>query len=372
MDQEILARARQALADLGVQGALLSSPATVTWLTGYAPPILYGPSPFEGGPALAWLDPERVALLVSDAEQGAATATGAEVRVYVGYQIEGKLRPAEALAACLGDLLGEVSANNSTRVGVEPLPGDLLQKVTARWRNVQSIDGWTDVLRAAKTAGEIDKIRASCDLCTTAHATLQNLKLEGQTELDVFHVFAAAMERHAGERVPVLTDVVGGLRTAQIGGPPTGYALHPRDPLLVDIVPRLNGYWGDSCNVYFAGTPSPELQKMYRVSHEALSAAIDAIKPGVPANQIDKVSRDVMTRHGYAQYPHHTGHGVGTAYHEEPRICGYNDLTLKEGMVIALEPGVYVEGVGGVRLEHVVVVTSDDCKQLTQHRFVLP
>src|SRR5260221_9618674 len=101
MDQEILARARQALGESGIRGALLGNPASVTWLTGYAPPILYGPSPFEGGPALVWLDPERVILLVSDAEQGAAAATGAEGRAYVGYQIEGRLRPAEALAECL-------------------------------------------------------------------------------------------------------------------------------------------------------------------------------------------------------------------------------------------------------------------------------
>ncbi len=369
MDQEIITSARQALAARDIRGALLGSPATVTWLTGYAPPILYGPSPFEGGPALVWLDPERVILLVSDAEQSAAVATGAEVRVYVGYQTEGRLRPAEALAECLADLLREVSPNASSSVGVESLPGHLWAAVVAIWQDVRPINGWTDELRAVKTAGEIDKIKASCGLCTTAHAALQNLKLQGQTELDVFNMFAAAMERQAGERVPVLADVVGGLRTAQIGGPPTNYALQPGDPLLADVVPRLNGYWGDSCNVYFAGAPSAALQKMYRAAHEALDAAIGAIKPGVLANQIDKVSREVLSRRGYPQYPHHTGHGVGTAYHEEPRICGYNDAPLQAGMVIALEPGIYVEGVGGVRLEHVVAVTADGCKQLTQHEF---
>ncbi len=341
-------------------------------MTGYAPPILYGPSPFEGGPALLWLDPERIILLVSDAEQGAANATGAAVRVYVGYQTESRLRPTEALADCLADLLRTVSANADSSVGVESLPSHLWQKVASTWKDVRPIDGWTDLLRAVKTNGEIAKIRASCDLCTTAHAALQNLQLQGQSELDVFNVFTGAMERQAGERVPVLTDVVAGMRTVEIGGPPTSYALQPGDPLLADIVPRLNGYWGDSCNVYFAGTPSAELQEMYKVSHEALYAAFDAIKPGVPAHQIDKVSRDVLSRHGYPPYPHHTGHGVGTAYHEEPRICGYNTMPLKAGMVIALEPGIYIKGVGGVRLEHVVVVTSDGCKQLTQHEFKLP
>src|SRR5690242_2356992 len=119
MDQEVLARARKTLAGMGIRGALLSNPATVTWLTGYAPPILYGPSPFEGGPALVWLDPDRVILLVSDAEQGAATATGAEVRVYTGYQIESQLRPAEALAECLAGMLREVSTNAPGGIGIE-------------------------------------------------------------------------------------------------------------------------------------------------------------------------------------------------------------------------------------------------------------
>src|SRR5947208_10472267 len=101
MDQEILAKARLALKERNLRGALLSDPFTVTWLTGYAAPILTGPNPFEGGPALTWLDPERVVLLVSDAEQGAAAATGAETVIYVGYQIESRLQPVKAQAESL-------------------------------------------------------------------------------------------------------------------------------------------------------------------------------------------------------------------------------------------------------------------------------
>src|SRR5258706_12187772 len=105
MDQEILAKARLALKEKNLRGALLSDPFSMTWLTGYAAPILTGPNPFEGGPALAWLDPERIVLLVSDAEQGAAAVTGAETVVYTSYQTESRLQPGKEQAEQLRRLI---------------------------------------------------------------------------------------------------------------------------------------------------------------------------------------------------------------------------------------------------------------------------
>ncbi len=374
MDQEILSRAREVLRTRNLNGILLTEPASVTWLTGYAAPLLTGPSPFEGGSALAWLDPERVVLVVSDAEQSAAEATGAEVSTYVGYQIEENLDPGHRMQIHLDSFLRSLNPVGNIGVEVDKLSMWLYSTVQQRMNYVAiPSDGLIEPLRIIKTAGEIAKIRAACGLCDTAHATLasQANAMAGQTELAIFHQISSAMEQQAGERLPILCDLIAGARTANIGGLPGRNVIQPGDPLLADIVPRLNGYWGDSCNVYFAGSPSPELHKMYTDVRDALHAAISAIKPGMTANQLDRITRDWLTLDGYAPYPHHTGHGIGVTYHEQPRICAYNEMTLEPGMVIALEPGVYVEGVGGVRLEHALLVTADGCESLTQHTMEL-
>ncbi len=91
------------------------------------------------------------------------------------------------------------------------------------------------------------------------------------------------------------------------------------------------------------------------------------MKPGVAAGELDGLLRAAISDAGYEVYPHHSGHGLGTSYHEEPRIVPYNDLKLEPGMVLALEPGVYLPDVGGLRLEHAVLVNRDGCEVLTRH-----
>jgi Xaa-Pro aminopeptidase len=136
---------------------------------------------------------------------------------------------------------------------------------------------------------------------------------------------------------------------------------------MADIVPRSGGYWGDNSGIHFAGQPSSELKKVYSVVLEALRAGIQAVKPGLRACDLDSLLRSFIRDRGYPVYPHHSGHGIGTSYHEEPRIVPYNPLQLQPGMVIALEPGIYLPGVGGVRLENVVLVTESSFELLTHH-----
>ena len=166
---------------------------------------------------------------------------------------------------------------------------------------------------------------------------------------------------------PVLADLVAGLSTAEIGGLPGDYVLQDGDPVIVDVVPRLAGYWGDNAGTHFVGEPSQALRKIYQLVRETLQLGVGAVRPGLRACDLDEMLRAAIGQQGYPVYPHHSGHGIGTSYHEEPRIVPYNTATLEPGMVIALEPGIYLPEIGGVRLEDVVLVTEGGCELLTFH-----
>lgn len=370
MNQQNLDRFQDYLQANGIIAALLSSPFTLTWLTGYAPPIQTGLSPFEGGPALGWWREGELTLILSDAEAGAAAASGATMRDYVSYTIEEPLPRFEPQAAALRQVLAG-HANLSGAVGVELnyLPATfapILHETLSR-ASMQPLDGRLEPLRAVKTAEEIEKIRAALHLCDLAQADIRDHAKPGLTELELWGAMKARLEIAANSRLPILADLVAGPRTAEIGGLPLDYILQPGDPVIFDVVPRLNGYWGDNAATYFVGEPPAEMAKAYAVVHDTLRQGLDLIRPGLRARDLDGTLREAIQSAGYDPYPHHTGHGLGVAYHEEPRIVPYNDMLLEAGMVIAIEPGIYLPGIGGVRLEHALLVTSDGCEVLTKH-----
>ncbi len=370
MQQANLDRFRDYLRARGLAAALLSNPATITWLTGYAPPIQTGPSPFEGGPALAWVRDNDIIVIASDAEAPAIAATGASARAYTGYTIEEPLLCAERqLAALLETLKPHAGLSGTVALELNSLPAALLDAVRAALPNatLHPHDNGLNSLRAIKTADELNKIRAALRLCDMAQAFVRERLQAGLREIELWGQMKAHLEADINQRLPVLADLVGGLRTAEVGGPPGAYVLQEGDPVILDMVPRLDGYWGDNAATYFVGEPSAQLRAMYDLSRDTLYRGIEAVKPGVKAKDLDSMLRGAIRDAGYQPYPHHSGHGIGVTFHEEPRIVPYNDMALQAGMVILLEPGVYVPGVGGVRLEHALLVTPDGCDVLTQH-----
>lgn len=370
MNPTSLERLGAFLKEKQLAAALLTQPASLTWLTGYAPPIQTGPNPFEGGPALAWVQDGRVTLVLSDMEAGAARASGAEVVDYLAYSIDapaaGFSNQAAALARALAPL---ASLRGAVGVELNFLPAALfptLQKALPQ-AELRPIDGQLDLLRAVKSPAEIERIRAALALCDLAQAETKRRIQPGKTEIEVWGEVKAALETAAGGRLPVLADFVAGERTAEVGGLPGSYALRPGDPVIADIVPRLDGYWGDNAGTHFTGEPSQELRKMYGVVLGALRLGIAMLRPGARACDIDAALRAQIQAAGYPVYPHHSGHGLGASYHEEPRLVPYNTLPLEAGMVVAVEPGIYLPGVGGVRLEDVALVTAGGCEVLTHH-----
>jgi Xaa-Pro aminopeptidase len=189
----------------------------------------------------------------------------------------------------------------------------------------------------------------------------------GKPEIEIWGALRGRLEIAAGGHLPILEDFIAGKHTADIGGFPRNYVLEATDPVISDIMLRLDGYWGDITGTYFVGEPNVELAKVYKVVLDTLRKGIKAVKPGVKACDLDNLLRSSIREHGYPPHPHHSGHGIGTSYHEEPRLVPYNKLKLESGMVVTLEPGIYLPGMGGVRLEDVVLVTANGCEVLTSH-----
>jgi Xaa-Pro aminopeptidase len=349
-----------------VDAFLFTSPSTVKWLSNYFYNFETGPSPFHLLPSALLIVPGQLLSLVIADNETFSTSAGRQamsVISYASYSYEKPLDYSLQFLNKLHTLLKQVGLTKAS-IGIEQ---DFLPYVVAKTIGLKyPAIGWIDVtreitsLKAVKDADEIMQIRAACCLCDIGQAAVVKHAQAGMTELELFNFARLEMEASAGTRVPVMADLVSGKRTATGGGIPTSKVIQPGDLILSDITPCLNGYWGDSCNTMIVGTPNSSQREAFKRVSEALHIAIHVIRPGVKAMEIDSLMRKHI-----GDFPHHGGHGVGTQYHEEPRIVPCNAMELVPNMVIALEPGIYNPDFG-IRLEHLVLVTETGCEILTK------
>ncbi len=370
------AQAHELLKPRGVARALFANLASVKWLTGFNPPVQTGPSVFLGGPPMVWYENNVWTLVVMDAQQtlagNFADQPNCRIVTYQGYTLEHPLAGAIHLRTVLKRVMGDTI---SGKIGIElrDAPGDIaLLLHESKHVEPVAIDAWLDTFRRIKTSEEIQKLRDNFRLTDIGHAAARAAVKPGSREIDVWNAAHYAIEKAAGQRVPLGNDCVVGYRQENIGGPPLAYEIRAGDSVIVDLSTVLHGYWNDSCATYYAGEPSAKQRAMHYTVERALELAIALVKPGAVAREIDAQVRDFMRRAGYPVYPHHTGHSLGVTSHEDPRIVPYNDMPLQENMIIMLEPGIYFPGETGVRLEDAVRVTSDGAEILTQHDKGLP
>ena len=231
---------------------------------------------------------------------------------------------------------------------------------------LQLVDATAELrtVRAVKDGDEIELLRAAVELCNVGQAEARAHARPGISEIELWAKVRGAMEQAAGGRIPVLADLASGPRTAETGGAPGPRIVANEALAICDLVPRLRGYWGDSCATLAVGEPAASARSKHLAASDALARGIEAVRPGVVAGDLDRLVRAGLS------YPHHTGHGLGTSWHEEPRIVPGGRTRLEPGMVLALEPGVY-GGDEGVRLEQVVLVTEDGCEVLSSHSLEL-
>ncbi len=221
-------------------------------------------------------------------------------------------------------------------------------------------------VRLVKDETELEKIRSSVQ--TNSRAFRRALKgfrggmRESELAAEIDH-----QQRRAGASGPAFSTIVAsGARSALPHAHPTREKIPDKGILLIDMGCFEDCYASDMTRTLHVGKAPKRLKSLYSAVLEAQMAAIEAVRPGVTAAQVDAAARRVLTKAGYgAQFLHSTGHGLGLEIHEDPRIGKNSKTILKAGFAITIEPGAYLEGFGGVRIEDTVLVTASGCEVLT-------
>ena len=343
-----LERARAAMAASGLDGLMLSVGSDLPYLTGYEA------MPLERVTMLVMTEGETV-LVVPELEAPRVPEGPFDVRPF-----SETVDPIRVIA----DIAGNVS-----RVGV----GDqtwamfLLRIQGAMSQTAfESATPVTTGLRVRKDAHEIDLLRRAAHATDRVAARLAETSVTGLTE--------AALSRQVGRwtveeghDIDTFRIVAAGPNAASPHHEPTNRLIQRGDMVVVDFGGRLSGYCSDTTRTFVVGEPSDEQAEVHEVVRLAQKAAVESVAPGAIAADIDAAARRVISEAGYGDFfIHRTGHGIGLDVHEEPYIVETSRTMVETGMAFSIEPGIYLQGRFGVRIEDIVVVTDTGVEQLNR------
>lgn len=223
-------------------------------------------------------------------------------------------------------------------------------------------------LRMQKDTAELEAMRAAGQIADQVSAAIRSMGADaiGLTEAQLATEIESQLEAAGGTGVAFETIVGAGPNGAHPHHTHDDTRIEAGDPVVLDFGTRIDHYPSDQTRtVVFDGDPPPGFEAVHTAVRDAQTAAIDAIEPGVTAEAVDHAARSVIEDRGYGEaFIHRTGHGVGLDVHEAPYIVAGNDRELQPGMVFSVEPGIYLEGEYGVRIEDLVVVTESGCERL--------
>jgi Xaa-Pro aminopeptidase len=269
------------------------------------------------------------------------------------------------------DLVHETVGAAGGRVGLEAEHVVWAQK--RRWAELLlpsepvATSGLVEGLRVVKDAGEVARIERAAVYADGALGEVLPMLAKSYTESEVALALDVAMRRLGAEDRAFETIVASGPNSAKPHARPGDRTIEPGDAIVVDFGAVVDGYRSDMTRTFFAGdTPSPRMREVYEAVLESQRAGVLAVKAGVVAGAVDEACRKSLFDVGLGEaFEHGTGHGVGLDIHEAPSVGPGSTGILEPGTVVTVEPGAYLAGLGGVRIEDTVVVTAEGCRTLT-------
>lgn len=233
--------------------------------------------------------------------------------------------------------------------------------------NLIKTDGLMEKQRAIKDINEINFVKTAQKITDKAFEHILGFIKPGVSELDLVAELEYFMKKNGSKDVAFATILISGPKTSLPHGVPSKRKLQLKDFVTIDFGARFNGYCSDMTRTVIIGTPSEQQLSIYNTVIDAQIKALELIKPGLKGKEVDNVARKYISEQGYGDYfGHGLGHGVGLEIHEEPRLSPTSEDVLLPGMIVTVEPGIYIEKFGGVRIEDMVVLTENGYENLTQ------
>jgi Xaa-Pro aminopeptidase len=340
---------RELLQEQQVEAMIITQPENRRYLSGYT-----------GSDGTLFLT-GREALLVTDSrftEQAARETAGWEI--------------VEAVPELSGQDLRRLAASTEvTRVGFEA------HHVTCakheEWAGAAPdlelvpTGKWVEGLREVKESGELDLIKQAVAIGDEAVAHIREFIKPGVTEREVAWELEVYMRTHGAEALAFDLIVGSGPNGAMAHATVSERAIEEGEPIVIDLGARVEGYNSDLTRTLVLGEPDERFQEIYGVVLGAQRAALEGIRPGMTGREADALARKVIVAAGHGeQFGHGLGHSVGLAVHEDPRAARSSKMVLRPGNTLTVEPGIYITGWGGVRIEDLVVVTEDGVEVLSQ------
>lgn len=228
------------------------------------------------------------------------------------------------------------------------------------------VTGLVEPVREIKDAGELRKIAKAAEIGDLAFAHILEFMKPGMAELDVAIELDFFMRKHGSEKPSFETIVASGINSAVPHATPSNKKIEAGDFVTLDFGAVVDGYHSDMTRTVMVGKARQKQKKIYGIVKEAQATALNAIVSGVICQDLDEIARDIISDAGYGEaFVHNLGHGVGLEVHEAPVLGKGSETKLKPNMVVTIEPGIYLNGFGGVRIEDLVVVTKSGYKLLT-------